>query len=284
MARSLAADLDVKRGDLLRIWPADLVVDPDKRGRAIPPTREQVEEKLASMLLLGQLQPCPATITHDKRLELSAGFTRWEALMLHNGRCAPEDKRRIEVKVIDANAEESFLANIAENRQRNVTTVIDDAHNIRRLTEKFHKTDEEICAIYAENGKPMSASWLENMRSLTRLDREHQEGIHYGHLNASVGYLLATIDPKEREAVLKDAADEGKGKVTTTSVVKAARKRKVLTGTQSLRVPELKSTFQYLKEKDNNPRVRQLASAFLQFQAGTIVEADFFAAIHASVT
>ncbi|WP_321471079.1 ParB N-terminal domain-containing protein [uncultured Paludibaculum sp.] len=282
MARALNADVDARRGDLLRMWPEDLIVNPAKRGRFIPPTQEEVEEKLASILELGQLQPCPVTITFDRRVELAAGFTRWEAFMLWNSRQTdPKLRRRIELKVIDANPEESFLANIAENRMRNATTVIDDAHNIRRLARDFSKTDAEICAIYAERGKPMSSGWLDNMRLLTSLPREQQEAIHRGHLNATTGYLLAQMDPAKREEVLKEAKEAGEGKVTTAGVVKAARKQKALRASPSLRTPELNATFRYLKDKDKNPRVKQLAGAYLDYQAGKLTEPDFFGAVHA---
>lgn len=282
MARSLNPELDIKRGDLLRVWPEDLVVDPAKRGRFVPPTPAQVEEKASSIAQLGQLQPCPVTITHDKRLELAAGFTRWEAITLLNGRATdPSQKIRIEVKVIDANEEESFLANIAENRMRNVTTVIDDAHNIRKLSERFHKSDGEICDIYRDETGPMSPSWLENMRSLLRLERDHQIAIHNGQLNASVGYLLATMAPAERAPIIEEAKKEGKGgKVTTTAVVKAARKRGALTTQASLRIPEMKSSWKYLSEKDRDPRVRQLGAILLEHQSGKMIEADFFTAVH----
>jgi len=170
MARHLNME-NVKRDDVMRVYPEDLIVDVKKRGRAFPPTQEQVEIMAADIKERGQLQPVPVTVTHAKKLELMAGFTRWEAFMLLNSRSEPGERRRIECIIRNGNEEESFLNNIAENRIRNIATVIDDAHNIRRLSEQFHKTDEEICAIYADAGRPKSPAWLIGMRKLLGLSR-----------------------------------------------------------------------------------------------------------------
>ena len=70
---------------------------------------------------------------------------------------------------------------------------------------------------------------------------------------------------------------EGNGTVTSTAVLKKARKKGVkLAGTHVLRVPELKSTFTYLKQNDSNPKVVKLAGAWLDFQAQKVTEPDFF--------
>lgn len=276
MARSL--DLtDVKRGDLLRVFPEDLIVNQEKRGRYFKPTAEAVEELAADIAARGQEQPVAVSITHDRKLELYAGFTRWEAIMLLNSRAAdPEGKRRIECVVKDRNAEEAFIGNIKENRIRNHTTVIDDAHNIRRLSEQFHKTDEEIMALYGKPGDPMSPGWLEGMRALVRLPEDDQAKIHAGELSKSVGIQLANMPPEMRDAVLATAKVEGNGKVTTTSVVAAARKHGALRSSTALRMPEVKTSWTYLATEHKNPNVQKLAKGFLEYQAGKLAEPDWY--------
>lgn len=278
MARSLNLE-DVKRGDLLRVWPQDLIVDPAKRGRHFPPTQERVEEIGTSIGTQGQEQPVPCTVTHDKRLELYAGFTRYEGIMWWNSQ-HPDNPIRIECVVKDRDPKEAFLSNLRENRVRNNVTVIDDAGNIRRLSEQFGMTDEEICAEYGAPGKPMSPSWLEGMRALVRLPEAEKAKIHAGELSKSVGLQLAQMAPEVRDQLLKEAAVEGGGKVTTTSVLKAARKRGALRNTTALKMPEVKTGWTYLKDQDKNPRVVKLASAFLDWQAGKLPEPDFFKVVH----
>ena len=291
MARSI--DLpDVKRGDLLRVPPQDLIVHPEKRGRHFKPTQERVEEIGTSIGTYGQEQPVPVTVTHDKKLELYAGFTRWEGIVWWNGQ-HPDSPIRIECVVKDRNEKEAFLANLRENRVRNNTTCIDDAHNVRRLSEQHGLTDEEICAEYGTPSKPMSPAWLEGLRSLLRLNEDHQHRVHAGELSKSNGMLLASLPPEERDATLKDAevppvisiasgqpVAEGGGKITGTTLLAAARKRKLLTGPQSLKMPEVKSSFVYLVKEDKNPKVQKLAQAFLDFQANKLPEPDFYMALH----
>jgi len=48
----------------------------------------------------------------------------------------PDEPMRIDCVVKDRAPKKRF-SNLRENRVRNNTTVIDDAHNIRRLSEKF---------------------------------------------------------------------------------------------------------------------------------------------------
>ena len=276
MARSLNID-DVKRGDLLRVWPEDLVVNPAKRGRCFPPTQEDVESLAAKIAAMGQLQAVPVTVTFDKRLELAAGFTRWESITWLNSQPGAE-KRRIECKVIDANEEEAFMANLSENRDRNATSVIDDAHNIRRMSEQFHKTDEEIMAFYGTPKKPMSPSWLEGMRSLVRLPKADQRRIHDGEISKSQGLQLAAMDPAKREQTLEIAQADG-GKLTTTSVLKAARQTGALSGPKALKMPEVKGAWEYMVSEGKTEKERKLGKILLDYQANKLPEPDFFQAV-----
>lgn len=286
MARSVNME-DVKRGDTQRPFPEDVIFNWEENGRAFEADPARVNWMAGSLEEHGQLQPVVYSITHDKKLKLEAGFYRLLG-MLQVNKARPADKRmRLEGTVKDGNAEELFLKNLAENRDRNRTTVVDDAHNVRRLSEQYGKTDEEICLIYAEEidpatkqRKPMSAGWLENMRKILRLPKDKQQAIQRKELSASIGYMLADMDPAQHDAVLEDAKTEGNGKVTTTSVLKAARKRKALSTSPALKSPEVKAAWTYLKEQDKNPNVQKLADAALRWHAGVLAEPDFFTAIH----
>lgn len=282
MARSLEIE-DVKRSDLLRIWPEELIVDQEARGRHFKPTLERIMEIGTSIAANGQEQPCAATVTHDKRLKLYAGVTRYEGVMWWN-QTHPEDRRRLEVVVKDRTPKEAFLSAIRENRERNLTTVIDDAHNVRRLSELHGMNDEDIRAYYGtpamgdKPAKPMSESWLEGMRPLVRMPEEEQAKIHSGQLSKSVGLLLAEMPPENRDQLLKDAAVEGNGKVTVASVLKVARKQGKLTKKLELKPSEEKAAWSYLAEndKDKHPKVAKLAALVLEFRSGSLPEPDFY--------
>lgn len=273
MARSLSAEIDVKRKDLLSVYPESLIVDFSNRGREFPPNVDQVNALALDIQKNGQLQPVSVTVNHERKLVLVAGFTRYEAILALNAKEPDENRIRIECKVIDGNAEDMFLANISENRLRNETSAIDDAFNIRRLERDFAKSNDEIRAIYG--GK--SPAWLDQMRKLLTLSREQQKQIHEGQLTASTGYLLADLAPAEREAVVE--AVKAKGKVTTAAVLAEARKAGKLTKTTALRQSEVNSAFAYLLD-DKNKKVVRFAKSYGEYVAGTLPEPDFFALIH----
>jgi hypothetical protein len=277
MARSINLE-DVKRGDLLRVYPEDLIVNPEKRGRKFPPSQEDVQALGLDIGTRGQEQPVPVSLTFDRKLELYAGFTRWEGITWWNA-THPEQRIRIECVVKDRNDREAFIGNLKENRLRNQTTVVDDAHNIRRLSEQFGMTDEEILALYGKPEKPMSPSWLEGMRAIVRLPDEKQLQLHTGEISKSVALQIAQMDPAERDTVLATAQADG-GKVTTTTVLKAARKHGALNGAAALKMPEVKSSFTYLVTDGKNDAIRKLAQGFLDFQANKLPEPDFYALLN----
>lgn len=280
MARTLNGDIDVKRGDVLRLWPEDIIVDPAKRGRTFLPTQEDVEAMGMDIGTNGQEQPVPVNIRpHDKRVELYAGFTRHEAITWWNA-TFPEQRMRIECVARDRNPQEAFVSNIKENLIRNPTGPMNDAFNIRALTEKFHLSDEEIRKLYAGGKKEaMSPSWLNDMRALVTLETEYQEQIHNGTIPLSIGIQLAKMDPAKRAQTLQDATADG-GKATTTKVLAAARKNGALTGPKALKMPEIRQGFEYLAKEGRNEKVKRLAGAFLEYQANKLPEPDFFQAIY----
>lgn len=281
MARELAPDLDVRRGETKRPYPEDVIFDWRENGRAFDPDPARVDWVANSLEAEGQLQPVVFSVTHDRKLKLEAGFYRLLGMLKLNSTRPPEKRMRLEGTVKDGNPEEMFLKNLAENRVRNKTTVVDDAHNARRLSEQFGKTDEEICAIYGTPGKPMSPAWLEDKRKILSLSKAEQQRIHSGELSASIGYMLADMDPAKRNEVLEDAAADG-GKVTTTSVLKSARRKNALSNSPALKMPEVRTAWVYLKEADKtkHPKVAKLAEIVCEWQDGKLPEPDFYTKLH----
>ncbi len=114
------------------------------------------------------------------------------------------------------------------------------------------------------------------MRKIVRLPAPIQFKIAAKELSASTGYLLADMDPAEHAAVLEEAGPSP----STTDVLKAARKNKVLHGPKALKAMEEKSCWTYLQENDANAKVKRLAATILQWRAGELPEPDFFASLH----
>jgi hypothetical protein len=131
---SIRVDMtDVKRRDTQRPYPEDVLWDWKDNGRAGEPNPARVASMAASFEEHGQIQQVKFSLTHDRKLRLSAGFYRLLGAWEVNKHRGPEERMRLEGTVKDGNPEELFLLNLAENRERNNTTVVDDAHNVRRL-------------------------------------------------------------------------------------------------------------------------------------------------------
>jgi ParB-like chromosome segregation protein Spo0J len=244
---------NVKRGDVLFIYPSELVVHPEENGRYIQPDLTDLIIKILTVPGGARvLQPVGVRPITDKKLQLAFGYGRWGSVTFINNHLTdgtlekmlaeagypdypiPTEPLRLPCVVSNINALEALETNIIENRGRNTTTAVDDAFNIRRLMEQFHKSDDEICRIYAKNGRPMSPAWLSQTLKLLQLDAETQQKIAEHEIEASVGIFVADKLPEEvREPVLERAKEEAsvrtgnpEAKITQTDVVKAARKTK----------------------------------------------------------
>lgn len=189
--------LDIKRKDILAAYPEDLIPNAELRGRAIPPTAAEVEALMQSIKRHGQLQAITVRLT-GKQYRVIAGETRRQAIALWNTQLAPgEERHRILMQIATGNDEELFLATIAENRDRNPTTPIDDAVNCRTLIERFHKSTVEVSRIYGK-----SPAWVTQRLKLLDLSDEERLAIHSGHLATAGGELLASIPTEDRPTVL----------------------------------------------------------------------------------
>lgn len=284
MATPISKTIDVKRRDIFAAWPEELIPPTnEERARFVVPTAEEVELICISLEEYGQLQPIAVYTVEGDMLKVGDGETRRQAIALWNSR-NPDKRKRIDCKLVSGNPEEMFLATLAANRDRTAPNPINDAHNCRRLGEHYHKTDEEICMIYAsevEGGKrkPKSSAWLNNLRKLLRHDADTQLAIGAGKMRQDAALILADMAPEARTAAIETAKDET-GKVTATALSKAARDAGTLTKTASLKAVEVKAAWTYL-EVNNDGKVKKLAAAALAFQAGKLTEPDFFGAIRA---
>lgn len=306
---------EVSRSDMFAVYPEFVLADPAKRGRVILPSQGDVEEMARSIIAEGQLQPCQVRKTHDKKLELVYGFTRHAAVTYINDNGLAPERLKLKIVVSDCNEEEAFRRNIVENRERNVTTPVDDAFNQRRLREEFSWTDEQIAAFYK-----LSKSRIDQLKKLLTLPRDIQSLV--GTLIAPQAAInMADMPVAEQRALVrkfkdadaeqvqevKDAAAEaradgngeaepkpkgnkkkgGKGKpkakprIGVSDVKKHARDSGSESAKTDRSLREVKEYFgeRFADEEEDQP-VRDFAKAFLQFCKGEIDDEKMTKALH----
>lgn len=179
--------------------PEDITVDPALNGRHdLPP----IDGLAQSILSIGQQQP--VVIRNDGgKPALVAGFSRWRAVIhINKGGLAPVPLK-LRCVYFRGSAQEGFLANIAENRERNQTTPMDDAHNIARL-ERYGLTHEEIAKVYRE-----SAGWVKDRLALLDLTEESRDALREGRLKPTAATHIAKLSAEQQRKAVA-----GKSKVT----------------------------------------------------------------------
>lgn len=196
MATQLQKAGDFKRQDTYLVHPKYIHADPTKRGRVILPTEEDIERMAASIETEGQLQPVTCRKLADQSLELVFGFTRHAAMLaLAKGKTEAE-ARKIKLIISDLSEEDALRKNIVENRERNLTTAVDDAHNQRRLREEYGWSEQQIADFYR-----MSTSRVSSLRKLLGLPKDIQARIGTD-LNAAVAIELADLPVKAQRELL----------------------------------------------------------------------------------
>src|SRR5262245_41732938 len=123
------------------IDPRELIIDEAANGRAFP---SKVDEMAQSLLANGQEQPIKLrTVTGGKKSVLF-GFRRARgALYILENKLAKSFLLRYEE--VECGEADAFIHNLVENKDREGTTVVDDARNYLRLTgEPYNYNQREI--------------------------------------------------------------------------------------------------------------------------------------------
>lgn len=279
--------------------PNDVIVRGDLRGREYAPDEDSIVGLAIDIAANGQIQPARGRkLPHeDNRIELSAGFSRYAAVMLlregfeHEGVRYHLPTLRFSVQVTSGMSDlDAIKLNISENRKRNPTSAIDDAHNLRRM-EQLGQTLEEIADFY-----DWSVSKVEQTLSLLGLSDEERRRVHLGEIPVSSALELLKIAPADRKEVVAQAEaaapPKAGGKVKGTAINKALRERH-LTNTppptdktapkppKALARPyaEVKSFFAPITLYDGPMGV--FAKTFLSFCAGEITDSKMIEACDA---
>ena len=224
MSKSVFEGDGVSRVSAFKFDPTALVVKSDLNGRHELPDIEWLIQDIARN---GQAQP--VIIRKDgERAVLVAGFSRWRAIVEINKRKLTPANLPILCTYFQGSERDGFVANVRENRFRNATTELDDAHNIVRL-QRFLMQDEDIARVYfpdidgnREKSKKAIA-WVKKRARLANLTPEAVEAVKNGRLKPSAAAHIAELASYvQREVVAKP------GPVTSADVAKAeGRKRKL---------------------------------------------------------
>lgn len=180
------------------IAPKDIDVNPKLNGRVDLP---DIEWLIADFKLQGQLEPCG--IRNDGgQAVLAYGHSRWRAGVEGIKRGILSATFKLRCVYFKGNEQDAFKANIAENRYRNATTAMDDAHNIAML-EKWGQTIPEIAALYRE-----SEVWIKTRLKMIELTPEAQKAVKDGRLKPTAAVAIAKLSAEQQRERVK-----GTGKV-----------------------------------------------------------------------
>lgn len=285
MAHDIASEH--KRGSYYTLDPTDIFVNEEDRGRFTPPTEDEIIKLAVSISEYGQRQPVECRMMTDKRLRLTMGFSRMAAIRLLrdgfelDGKTYHDPDIRIHTLVANVDDKKAFIHNVVENRHRNQTTPIDDAHNQDHLRERYTFSDADIAKLYG-----MQVSQVAKLSKLLILPPEYQTMVHDGRLPVSAALELLELPEDQWAAVIAETANAG-GKVVGTEVKAKVRahhlrddKPKGNTTTakpvhKTRSVKEIRSYFETAKVMDSP--VGSLAKFVLSFVNGEVSNEHFTA-------
>ncbi len=223
MAMQFQGSEGAKRSDVYALDPTVITVDESKLGRHYPVADDKIDAIAANIKQIGQQQAVTCRRLADKRLQIVAGFSRHRAILkLHS-----EDPQwRINVKIVDLNEFDAFLANVSENLHRNEVSPIDHAHNMMRMGRDYGKSRAEIAVFYR-----CTEANVSRLLSLLILPELVQQKVSSGELTADSATKLGKLPEPEIKAALDAAvAASDNGHVDTAEVTKQVRARGVKVG------------------------------------------------------
>jgi len=205
MATNINAGSDVKRGDLFWVDPNEIIVREELRGRAAPPSEEKIVAMAESLLRETQLQPVKARRNADKRLVLTAGFTRNAAARLirdgftgSDGEFHKQPEFRLQVCISDMPDDQAKLANIAENSLRNDTNPIDDAINQEWIRQTLGLSNAEIGRRYYRDKTGVKVG---KYARLLTLDKDAQDLVAAGDLSVDAALSMLDLPESQRNEI-----------------------------------------------------------------------------------
>lgn len=186
-----------------RFLPEDITINADLNGRHEKP---DIEWLITDILRVGQ--STPVVIRNDGgKAVLVAGFSRWRAVSEINKRGLSAMPTQLRCTYVQCTESEAFLINISENRFRNQTTPLDDAHNIKRLLNVYGLTEEQVGAIYFPTAKTeqelkFARKFVRDRVGLISLSPEAADAVRSGRVKESAATAIAKLSQDQQRKVL----------------------------------------------------------------------------------
>lgn len=238
--------------------PKEIDVNPELNGRHDLP---DIEWLVSDFVKRGQIQPVGIR-NNGGRATLAFGHTRWRAgIEVIKRGLIPDFKLRC--VYFKGNERDAFIANIAENRFRNPTSALDDAHNIR-LLESWGKSMEEIAEIYRESPK-----WVKDRLKLIELAPEAQQAVKEGRLKPTAAVHIAKLSSEQQREAVKGDGKVKAPKATTNGHVRLPEFRSMLADFSIVNaetkqvVAFVRATLKYLDSELPEPDYRTMLKKLL---------------------
>lgn len=177
--------------------------------------KEALEEMAASIKRLGVVNPI---VVHEASgfYELIAGERRWRA-------CKELGLKTIRAMVENRSDEDRLLMAIATNIHNEKLTPVEEAQSYELLSRRLGCTHEEVAQ---KIGK--SRSHVTNLLRVLKLPDGIRRHINAGRVSLGQAKVLAGLDEKEQEKMLKRILEGG---LSVREVEKSAPRKKVPRGT-----------------------------------------------------
>lgn len=219
-------DVVMTRDAMYKCSPEQIEVRPELNGRQEKP---DIEWLIADILKQGQLQPVGIWNDNGSPV-LSYGFSRWRALSEINKRKLTPNRLQIKCVFVKCNEQGAFIRNISENRMRNPTSPIDDAHNIQRLFD-WEMDEKKVAEIYfptaaTEDELKDAVKWVRERVNLIKLTPEAEKRMRDGGLNETAAQAISKLSAAQQKEFLKNNPGLIKAKDVKASAPKSNRGRK----------------------------------------------------------
>lgn len=209
IAINVADKKEIARQDTFQVPPADIIRGENSRVIAAADYQSTVIDRAISIFTNGQLQPAEARRNDEKKLVLTLGFTRLDAVILlregfeHNGVRYHKPDLKLWIKVVDCSPEEAFIRGIIENNERKDISDLQEAKAHAILRDVYKKNDTQIAKIYGYTNLNRTMA----LRKLLSLDNKIQQLVHANKLALSAALLTLDVPVEERETLLDGATD-----------------------------------------------------------------------------
>lgn len=235
------------RSSVYMFDPGDIKIKPELNGRHEAP---EVEGLIASILEHGQLQPVLVRSENDKPV-LLAGFSRWTAVSEINKRKLAPVRMKLACVYVRCNEQDGYVRNWQENRERNQTTPMDDAHHFAQLL-KWGWTEEDVA-----NRLKVKPRYVKDRLALIEAEPEVQHAVTEGRIKPTAAVKLAKLAAEQQRTVAKM-----NGKVSAKQVDAATGKRSR---------PSFRAVYEFVETMTGpgeDKVVRQTAKKILEFMEG----------------